>query len=245
MTPDRDELFAEAREPVDFRFDEAVARVFPDMVRRSVPGYDAQLAALAAVAREYPQPQTVVYDLGCSLGAATLAMRPHLTAPGVTMVAVDNSPAMLDRARTILEAQPVPPGTAPVQLVEADVTTLPLEPTSLVVMNYTLQFIPLEQRAGLLFRIHDALVPGGALVLAEKVCETEPWRHAQLDALHLAYKRANGYRELEIAQKRSALERVLLPETPATHHARLREVGFARVTEWFRCLNFVSFLAVK
>ncbi len=237
----RDRLFAEAlSQVVDFRFDEQVAAVFPDMIHRSVPGYATLVHLIGVLAAQHVRADTCIYDLGCSLGAATLSMARQVELPGVRFVAVDRSPAMIARARELLAEL-----GGRVTLVEADIAALDLEPCSVVVLNYTLQFIPPESRAGLLRRIHEALVPGGVLLLSEKLAFGDSAEAAAMEQAHRAFKQAQGYSELEISQKRKALERVLVPETLETHQRRLREAGFAEVLPWFRCLNFASLLARK
>ncbi|MEM0927011.1 MAG: carboxy-S-adenosyl-L-methionine synthase CmoA, partial [Planctomycetota bacterium] len=61
---------------------------------------------------------------------------------------------------------------------------------------------------------------------------------------HLDFKRSCGYSEMEISQKRTALENTLIPESLAAHCDRLRRVGFETVVPWFQCFNFASILAV-
>ena len=85
-----------------FRFNERVARVFPDMLRRSIPGYAASIEAIGSLAARYVRAGTNCYDLGCSLGAATLAMRHGIDQPACRVVAVDASPAMIERCREAL-----------------------------------------------------------------------------------------------------------------------------------------------
>ena len=94
-------------------------------------------------------------------------------------------------------------------------------------------------------RIHDALIPNGILVLSEKVQIANDGQQTVLNDLHLAFKRANGYSELEISQKRSAIENVLIADTPEQHQARLQAAGFTQVMQWFQGFNFISMLAVK
>lgn len=243
MQSDRDQVFAQPRDAVDFSFNETVAQVFPDMVRRSVPGYDAQLATLGVIAAHYGQPHTAIYDLGCSLGAASLSIARQPLPKGVHIVAVDNAPAMLQRARLVWQTS-APADAPPIVFKQADARAVLVEKASVVVLNYTLQFLPLAERLPLLKRIADGLCSGGALLLAEKI--TLPGAAQELmTQLHLDYKRANGYSEMEIAQKRTALENVLRPEPLATHQERLQEAGFRTVVPWFQCLNFASLLAIR
>jgi tRNA (cmo5U34)-methyltransferase len=111
-------------------------------------------------------------------------------------------------------------------------------------MNYTLQFIPIAQRNTVLRRIREAMSPGDVMILSEKITlqDTELNRH--LVDLHHDFKRQQGYSDLEISQKRDALENVLIPETREAHFERLRQVGFSRCDVWFQCLNFASIIAI-
>lgn len=226
-------------EVAPFEFDDRVAAVFPDMLRRSVPGYSTMLGMIGVLAGRQARFGGRFYDLGCSLGAATAAMRAALAGSQAELVAVDNAEAMIRRAREGFEAQPGPP----VELRCEDIRDTPIERARLVVLNLTLQFVPPADRLALLRRIRFGLAPHGLLVLSEKIAGADPAEQELMTGLHHAFKRANGYSELEISQKRSALERVLVPETLAEHRARLQAAGFGRVDLWYRCLNFVSLLA--
>lgn len=229
----KDRLYDGPRaEIVDFVFDEAVARVFPDMIRRSVPGYETVVPMTGLIAARHASPGTNLYDLGCSLGATSLAILRQLGTTDCRLIAVDNADAMLRGARKALLHD------ARAAVVPADVREVPIERASAIVLNYTLQFLPRADRAPLLTRIRAGLVPDGVLLLSEKVAG-DPL----LDELHVAWKRANGYSELEVAQKRAALERVLLTDSVEAHRQRLSECGFSRVSVWFRCLNWVSIAA--
>lgn len=243
MPHEKDTIYASDHGQVaDFRFDEQVARVFPDMIKRSVPGYSHIIAMIGVLAEQYAQPDSQLYDLGSSLGAASLAMRHRVHAPGARIIAVDNSQAMLDRSRDFLDSEDLP---TPVQTLCADITELTLERASFVVLNFTLQFIPLEERQATLQRIYDGMLPGGALVLSEKLRFDDPVQEQLLGQHHHDFKRANGYSDLEISQKRQAIERVLLPESADDHLNRLRSVGFQVATLWYQSFNFASFLAIK
>lgn len=238
-----DTLFSQT--PADagsFAFDEAVTAVFEDMINRSVPGYQTMLGMLAVFARQFAQANTTVYDLGASLGASTLMLQNHIDTPNTRLVAIDNAEAMVRKCSENLDRHP---GQVPVEVVQADIRDVQFEPASLIVLNLVLQFIPVADRAALLQKIHDALVPGGALVLMEKIHIESPSEQRFIDELHLDFKRANGYSELEIARKRSALENFLISESLATHVERLHNCGFSSTHHWFSCLNFAALAAIK
>ena len=237
---DRDLVYAEQREQVaGFVFDQRVARVFSDMINRSVPGYASIIGMIGLLAARHASSGSNLYDLGCSLGAASAAMRAALPIQDCHILAVDNAPAMIERATANLDAEPGPP----VQLICANVQDVLIRNASVVVLNFTLQFLPRNERLQLLRQIHQGMLDGGVLILSEKIAGADAREDALLVDLHHAFKQANGYSELEISQKRIALENVLLPETIAVHRERLQAAGFSRVDLWFQCFNFVSFVA--
>ena len=239
----QDTIYAVEKTKVEpFAFDEEVVAVFPDMIARSVPGYTLLLPLIGQIAGRYAQPNSRCYDLGCSLGAVTMALRQQIDAPHCRITAVDNSAAMIEQCHQILEKS----GSGiPVDLVEGDICQIPISQASVVVLNFTLQFVAPPLRESLMQRIYDGLLPGGVLILSEKVILEPPALNEQLVTLHHDFKRENGYSDLEISQKRTALENVLISETVPQHQSRLRQAGFASAEVWFQAFNFVSLLAIK
>jgi tRNA (cmo5U34)-methyltransferase len=243
VTESRDTLYADPLlESELFSFDDRVARVFPDMIRRSVPGYATIVSMTGLLAGRYAAPDTRLYDLGCSLGASTLAMRQNVRQAGCRIVAVDNSPAMLERCRSVIDTDT---HETPVTLLCADLREVEIRDASVVVLNFTLQFVPPQARDGVIRAICRGLRPGGIMVLSEKLRFEDPHLEALNTELHHQFKRANGYSELEIARKRSALDNVLLPETLARHRQRIAAAGFRSADVWFQCFNFASLIALK
>jgi tRNA (cmo5U34)-methyltransferase len=229
-----------------FRFDDTVARVFPDMLKRSIPGYSASLEAIGSLACRYVQAGTYCYDLGCSLGAATLAMRQGMRAPDCRIIAIDNAPAMIERCAEIIAADDATTERrTPVDIKLGDIEQAGIENASMVVLNYTLQFLHPDRREALLRRVHDGLIPGGILLLSEKVVDEDPRMQDLLVEMHHEYKRRNDYSALEISRKRAALENVLIPETVRAHRGRLARVGFGNSAVWLRYFNFVSIVAIR
>ncbi len=271
----RDTLFKLPRQRVgEFAFDQSVVEVFPDMIARSVPGYASVLSMIEQLTARFAKPATHLYDLGCSLGSATRLMLAQAPS-GCVLHAVDNSPSMIERLKDLLaEDSHANSSRAPTQFREqlqsdeqqrsqacepiqkrsdgcqvevhlSDVCDLEFCAASFVVLNWTLQFIPVADRRKLLKRIYDSMVDGGALLMSEKISFDDSHQQLLLTDLHHDFKRAHGYSELEIAQKRTALEDRLIPETLEQHCQRLREIGFEKVVPWFQCFNFASILAVK
>ena len=228
---------------VDFVFDESVAHVFPDMIRRSVPGYDNLIPLLGIIAEKFVTADSNIYDLGCSLGASTLSLRRRIKHGNCQIIAVDNAEAMVEQCRENIAKDTQ--GKIPVDIVCDDIRHIDINNASLAVMNFTLQFITPDERLSLLSKIASGMNTDGALVLSEKIVSENTNEQALLEELQLNFKRANGYSELEISQKRAALDNVLIPDTIKAHRQRLTQAGFRQVIIWQQCLNFISLLAIK
>jgi tRNA (cmo5U34)-methyltransferase len=243
VTDLRDKIYRETLgELAQFAFDDSVARVFPDMIKRSVPGYTTIVAMTGLLAQKYATAGSNLYDLGCSLGASSLAMRQQVKQQDCQLIAIDSSAAMLDRCQTIISTDA---HELPVEMMCADITDVAITNASVVVLNFTLQFIAVEQRDQVIERIYQGLRPGGIMILSEKVSfEDSHLNELNID-LHHQFKRANGYSDLEIAQKREALENFLQPETLHQHKKRLSNAGFSSCDVWFQCFNFASLVAIK
>jgi tRNA (cmo5U34)-methyltransferase len=238
-----DRLYARGEAtPGGFRFDAEVAQVFADMIARSVPGYAETVALSGWLAGRYGRDDTRVYDLGCSLGASLFACARALSGRRIGLVGIDASAPMIERCRQRLADRDLDPRP---ELHRADLRRVDFEPASVVILNWTLQFIPLAERDELIERIADALVPGGVLILSEKMIDPDPAAQAELEQLHRAFKRAQGYSEMEIAAKRTEIENVLVPETPEAHRKRLATAGLEPVVCVARSLNFATLLARK
>lgn len=244
MIRKQDDIYASPlNEIIDFDFDEKVVEVFPDMIQRSVPGYATMISTIGILAAKYAQANSRCYDLGCSLGAVSLAMRQRINQPDCTIIAVDNSEAMVERGLQLLASDCL--AKVPVEMVCADIRDVMIARASVVVLNFTLQFILPDDRLALLGHIYRGMNPGGLLILSEKIAFEDPFKQEFHNAAHLDFKRANGYSDLEISQKRTALERVMIPESLACHKQRLQEAGFTKSEIWFQCFNFASIAAIK
>lgn len=243
MNHKHDDIYANPLgELTKFRFDREVVDVFPDMIKRSVPGYATIVGMIGNLAERYAQANSNCYDLGCSLGAATLAMRHRIVAAECRIIGIDNSEAMIERCSKVIDADSC---EVPVELIQGNLQDIEINNASVVVLNFTLQFIDPAERCEILRRIYAGLRPGGVLILSEKVAFEDGQHQELMIELHHNFKRANGYSELEIAQKRSAIEDVLIPETLEAHRDRLKQAGFSSSDVWFQCFNFASMIAIK
>ena len=115
----------------------------------------------------------------------------------------------------------------------------------MVIILLTLQFIRPLNRAHVIRRIYDGMREQAALILVEKIIVDNGLFNRMFIRHYYDMKRRNGYSESEIANKREALENVLIPYRPAENIALLREAGFQQVEEFFRWYNFNGLIAVK
>ena len=231
----------------DFRFDESVAAVFDDMIPRSVPLYREVQASTARIIRDFAQPGSAVYDLGCSTGESLIRIAQAFEASETPLedrpqlVGVDSSEAMLSRCRERLVSLKL---EGRVELRQQDLLSAKLDQASVIILNYTLQFIPVAERLPLLMSLRRALIPGGALLIAEKITHRVPTVHRAMNELHWEFKREQGYSELEIAQKRTAIENVLIPLSLDENVELLRRAGFREVEVLLKSYTFVSLVAI-
>lgn len=238
-----DQLFSTPIDKLgDWTFDEKVAEVFPDMVQRSVPGYSNIISMIGMLAERFVQPNSMIYDLGCSLGAATLSIRRNIKHENCHIIAIDNSLPMVERCKRHIDAFKA---NTPVDVICDDICNIQMQNASMVVLNFTLQFLSPESRQQVLNKIYQALNTNGILVLSEKFSFTDSTIDDLLFNMHHDFKRANGYSELEISQKRNMLENVMLTDTVEIHHERLTKAGFTHINTWFQCFNFGSIIAIK
>lgn len=230
----KDRLYVENLKQVrDFEFNQTVTRVFDDMVRRSVPGYDTivqMIGVLGLAHASHVGRSLVCVDYGCSRGAVVNSLLTHMADRVSRIHAIDNSSQMIEAAQTEVS-------DARVSFAKADILDFGVTNSDLVVLNLVLQFIEPRLRLGLLERIRGELAEDGMLILTEKI-QTDTLE----DNYHLAFKRAMGYSELEITQKRDALERVMVIDSLEDHEQRLMNAGFSKVQVWFRLLNWASFI---
>ena len=239
----KDEIY---RHPIhnieDFTFDQSVSDAFDDMVDRSVPGYRTLIANIGPIAAQFLKTNSNCYDLGCSHGAAALSVYQHRPHDAIKIHAIDNSAAMIDQCKVNVEQAGA---TGHIITEKADICATPIDSACVVILNLTLQFLPLNERDQLLNKIYQGLLPGGACILTEKIILPNKQHEELFQQLHTGFKSANQYSDLEISQKRKALENVLIRETLEAHNARLNQLGFSEVITWFQCINFISLLAIK
>nr|WP_321396837.1 carboxy-S-adenosyl-L-methionine synthase CmoA [uncultured Desulfobacter sp.] len=239
----KDRVFAEKLTTITpFRFNEQVARVFDDMLVRSVPLYGEVLKQQARLARQFYQQGTRIFDLGCSHGNLGLLLLDCFGDSDFKMNAVDSSEPMIQRFKKRLAAHD---RGGCIDLTCACIENIIISNASVVVVNLTLQFLDKKKRDNLIQSAFNGLCKGGILLLTEKTVHPDSQMNALEQEYYYQFKRENGYTDLEISQKRDALERVLIPETVADHEHRIQKAGFSSFNVWLKWFNFTSMIAVK
>ena len=239
----RDEVYRDTRRRVeDFTFDKNVASVFDNMVTRSVPLYTEIQRMVGELAADFAVADTVIYDLGCSTGT-TLLQLDAAVEESVHFVGIDNSEEMLARCREKFRERGL---ARPFDLQCVDLNSgVRLENASVALMILTLQFIRPLNRDHLVAQIHGGLNDGGCLILVEKVLGEDSLFNRLFIKYYYDLKRRNGYSDTEIAQKREALENVLVPYKLLENRELLLRTGFRYVDIFFKWYNFCGMVAVK
>jgi tRNA (cmo5U34)-methyltransferase len=238
----KDRLFEQQFASVkSFAFDQQVTDVFTDMIRRSVPGYETMLKSIAMYCMRYAQNNTTIYDLGCSLGAVAITAAEATKDKDCHIIGVDTSKPMLQKCQNIIDGKKL---NKKITLNNADIATLIMSNASVIVSNFTLQFIPKQKRSQVVENIFKGLNAGGVFILSEKFKGCNDSDSFLIDHYH-AYKKINGYSNKEIQSKRKALQDVLVPDNIIEIKNRLTSAGFTKVIKWFQCFNFASFIAIK
>lgn len=237
----RDRIFEKEFEQVkSFAFDKQVADVFTDMIKRSVPGYETILRSIAMYCMKYAQDKSNIYDLGCSLGAVSITAAEATADIDCKVIGIDTSAAMIDKCNEIIKLKNL---SHKVSVHNEDIKDFNLQNASVIVSNFTLQFIPQSLRAGIVNNIYNSLNKGGVFILSEKI---RPIHECDFLTSHYhAYKKLNGYSNTEIQRKRDALRNVLIPDTENDIENLLISTGFKKIVKWFQCFEFVSFIAIK
>jgi len=239
----KDTVFAEKKNKIEpFAFNREVTAVFDDMLKRSVPLYQESIQRQAQLTAAFYQEQTRIYDLGCSHGNLGFLIAEQFGDTCFSMVGVDSSRPMIDKYHTRLGKIANISG---IDLVCGLLEDIRIEKASVVLINLTLQFLEQKKRNALIKKIYQGLLPGGILLVTEKtINKALPINELEQD-FYRRFKRENGYSELEISQKRDALEKVLIPESLGVHKKRFRDAGFSFVDVWLKWFNFASMIAIK
>lgn len=233
----RDEIF---KEPIkkQFEFDAAVASVFDDMINRSVPHYAVSQKLITDFLAEILPLNSSVIDLGCSTASTLLAL--WRIRCDISLRGVDNAAAMLENAKAKILAY-----GANIDLKEDDILKCEFKGFDAVLLNYTLQFIRPIKRQEFVDKIYKNLNENGVFIFSEKMIFEDKKLTKNIINIYEKYKLEQGYSRYEIAQKREALENVLIPYTEAENRALALNAGFKSVECLFRWANFATFVAFK
>ncbi len=243
----KDDIYNKKKANIEpFRFNHEVSQVFEDMISRSVPGYLTTLEMINAIGRSFINEGSNVYDLGSSLGALAFRLSADENIPGCNIYAIDNAPSMIEASKKqLFDRRKKGQIIHPIHFICEDIKDLELKSSSLILFNFVLQFLPPSERDAILKRCFNALTSGGALLVSEKVTYSSMSKNEKMQKLHHEFKRIKGYTDLEISQKRTALENVLISDDIDILTSRLHQAGFKEVHLWMQCFNFISLIALK
>jgi len=242
MNKSHDSIFAAKQDTIKpFEFDRDVSAVFDDMVTRSIPFYEEIHRICADMVLRFYNGKGAIIDLGCSTGTTISLLDLELKKIGIKGVykGIDNSSSMIELAQKKCR------GIESASFLCEDMTQTDFSKASVVILNYTLQFLPLDKRLELLKKIYNEMLPGGILLISEKLHSNHAPMQELITDLYYDFKKRNGYSELEISQKREALENVLITLTPFEQLKMLEDAGFQGSEMIFRWYNFSTYLGRK
>lgn len=238
----KDTLFALDGPVKPFEFNSEVARVFDEMAARSIPFYHETQERIFEILGRLPKAPQKICDLGTSTGSLVFYLAQQFDKPELKILGYDNSPAMIEQAKSrsmLLHLN------GQIEFHLANVLETDFADSDVIVLNYVLQFVAPEARLAFVKKLYGDLKPGGVLILSEKTKPTQPLLAEIFSECHDAYRRNNHYSQLEISQKRKALENVLVPWSLADNLKVLSDAGFADAEPFLIWHNFASIVAVK
>ena len=240
---EKDRVFADKRKRVlPFEFNKKVTDVFDDMLNRSVPLYSQSIKRQAQLTARYYQNKSRIYDLGCSHGNLGILILEQFKERMFSMVGVDNSKPMIEKYSKRLKKND---NNGQVDLICGLLEDIQIKNASVVLINLTLQFLDTKKRNDLIKKIYQGLTHNGILLLTEKTIHSSKHINTLQTHFYKQFKVENGYSQLEISQKRDALDKVLVPDTIETHKKRIVKAGFTHFDVWLKLFNFVSMIAIK
>ncbi len=216
-----------------------VVKGFDSHIERSVPGYREVHELIASISDFYVRDGSLVYELGCSTGTLTAMLGERHMDRDVTVIGVDREPAMVTFAQQRSEHLPK------VSIVESDLLEYSLQPASLTVACFTMQFVQPAVRQQLFDRIYASLEWGGALLMFEKVRAPDARFQDLMSSLYTDYKQDQGFTDAEIIAKSRSLKGVLEPFSTQGNLDLMSRAGFVDVMSVWKRLCFEGFLAVK
>jgi tRNA (cmo5U34)-methyltransferase len=244
-----------------WQFDDEVARVFDNMLQRSIPDYETMREMVTELGAQFIEYYSNVLDIGTSRGDQIARFLSKGYEDQVERILEDDVPGIegaeyigIEISDPMIEAASRRfDGVNNVAIIKHDIREgLPinkwLDPgdrLSLVTAVLTMIFVPVEARYRVLSDIHRHLETDGALIMVEKVIGEGPAMDELLVGQYQAFKARQGYTDEDIERKRLSLEGVLVPLQLSSHVANLKAVGFTHVDTFWRCLNFVGIIAVK
>ena len=239
----KDRIFNHPQDRIPpFEFNDRVVAVFEDMIHRSVPFYSEIVRRQVQLTARFYKEQTRIYDLGCSHGNLGIGLLDLLSDKPFELIAVDNSRPMIEKYQSRLDKMG---GVRSIELKCEDILEVPISNASVVILNLTMQFLKPQKRDALIASVCEGLIPGGVLLITEKVVHEDEYLDELQQAFYYRYKMENGYSKMEISQKRDALEKVMIPDSVEVHEDRFTRSGFRTFDLWLKWFNFAAWVCRK
>jgi tRNA (cmo5U34)-methyltransferase len=217
------------------------AEGFDEHIRRSIRGYVDLLSDCVGLSEYFVEDGTIVFDIGCSTGTFLyeILRKNRDRCPATRYIGIDiedNFSKYWPDSRSDL-----------VSLLVADARTFQIpENCSFVTSIFSLQFISPRERQTLINNIYRSLIPGGALIIAEKTLSGLSRLNDMLTSIYYEFKR-QSFTEEEILAKERSLRSIMKLWTEEQILNSLQAAGFARanVQCFWRNHNFAAFIALK
>ncbi|ADD79547.1 carboxy-S-adenosyl-L-methionine synthase CmoA [Candidatus Riesia pediculicola] len=227
----------------DWRFDRKVSEVFHDMAHRSIPGYKNISNTIGYFSKKFIQPKSNIYDLGCSIGEVTESILKYVLNKNCTIISVDHSKDMIKNFKKRLYKKIQKSNS--IKIFQRDILKIDIKNASIIVLNFTLQFIHPFKKTYVIDKIYQGLNQNGILILSEKIKSQNPEENKLFSSAYKNFKLSNGYSRLEVIQKERMLKNSMFLESMEQHRSRLKQSGFCDFILWFQYLNFISLIAFK
>jgi tRNA (cmo5U34)-methyltransferase len=216
-----------------WEFTPAVAEVFDEHVRASVPFYDA-IQDLVAEASDWLVPAGgLVVDLGAATGVTVAAIMDRHPERDVRAVLYDEQPAMLSQATARL-IEPIAADRVALHAQRIQGGPLRHENADLTLALFTLQFLSPADRRTALTLARESAGDTGALIVAEKLRPVDVrWAEIASEVSH-DWKSAHGIEASAIRAKARALRGVLMPLPLSELTSAIRAAGWHSTEVLFR-----------
>lgn len=221
---------------VDLNFSFDTIENFDSHIELSIPNYKHIWELINSLSSYFIVKNTNVYDLGCSTGIGLKHLLFRNKVENVKFIGYDNSENMIKQSHN----------TKDYHIVQADITdeNLTFPNASLILLIFTLQFLPTSKKIALLKRVYDSLLIGGAMILTEKIFSETGKIQDIFTFSYYDFKEQNFSKE-EILNKQHDLRYIMKNNTDTEIKKILSKIGFSYIEPFFQSLQFKGYLCIK